>query len=123
MLKPYFSAILWAILVLFLCGINGSSLPQLEIDFAIGIDKIAHILLFGIQAWFLMLAFRKSGKIPALKFAFLAALISSLYGVFIEVLQATVFINRMFDYADMLANAFGAFLTIPLGSLLLVKKI
>ncbi len=40
----------------------------------------------------------------------------------IEILQGTIFVQRTFDFEDMLANAIGAALTIPF-ALLLVKKI
>ncbi len=122
MIKAYRYVILWALFVLFLCGINGSNLPDLHFDFVLGIDKIAHMLLFGIQAWFILKASYKNKYKSYINFAFTAAIISSLYGVLIEVLQGLLFINRTFDYADMLANAIGAFLTIPLGYLWLNKR-
>jgi VanZ family protein len=36
-----------------------------------------------------------------------AFVISAVYGVIIEILQATVFINRSYDYMDMAANTIG----------------
>ena len=96
-------------------------MPQFEIDFILGIDKFAHMILFGIQAWLLVLAYRYQNKYPMLRFAFQAAIFSTIYGAVIEVLQATIFINRSFDYADMLANASGAFLCIPL-SIIFFKR-
>lgn len=121
MIKAYRFAILWALFVLFLCGINGSNLPDLHFNFVLGIDKIAHMFLFGIQAWLILKASHKKYNKSFIIYAFYAAIFSSLYGVLIEVLQGLLFVNRTFDYADMLANAIGACLTIPLGFLLIKK--
>ncbi|MDP1726119.1 MAG: VanZ family protein [Bacteroidota bacterium] len=122
MIKTYRFAILWALFVLFLCGINGSNLPDLHFDFVLGIDKIAHMFLFGLQAWFILKASYKNHDKSYFVYAVTATVISSLYGILIEVLQGVLFINRTFDYADMLANAMGAFLSIPFGYLLLKKR-
>ncbi len=121
-MKAYKFAFGWALIILFLCGINGSSLPKIDFNFTFGIDKLAHIFLFGMEAWLLFKASIKSAKKTVLQYALQAAAISSLYGVLIEILQGTIFVQRTFDFEDMLANAIGAALTIPL-ALLLVKKV
>ena len=106
----YKVAILWALFILGACGINGNSLPQVSFD--IGIDKIAHMLFFAILSilvWW-----------PTKNNLLWAIVISTAYGILIEYLQMTVFINRSFDYADMLADAVGAILCYPISKL--VKK-
>lgn len=103
-LTLYWKALLWAFLILGACGINGNSLPKLSFDF--GIDKIVHFFLFAVQAILIYL--------PTKKNIWVAILLSSFYGAFIEFLQMTVFVNRSFDLADMLADAVGALLCLPL---------
>ncbi len=103
-LTVYWKALLWAFLILVACGMNGNSLPKLSFDF--GIDKIVHFFLFFIQAMLIYL--------PNKKQLWVAILLSSCYGALIELLQMTVFINRSFDFADMLADVIGALLCLPI---------
>jgi VanZ family protein len=103
-IKLYWKALLWAFLILGACGINGDKIPKVSFDF--GIDKIVHFILFGLLALLIYL--------PQRKYLILGILLSCLYGVVIEFLQMTVFTNRSFDYADMVADAIGALLCYPL---------
>ena len=103
-IKLYWKALLWAFLILGACGINGKSLPTISFDF--GIDKVVHFVLFGVLALLIYLPQRKN--------LVLGIVLSASYGVIIEYLQMTVFVNRSFDYADMLADAIGAILCYPL---------
>jgi VanZ family protein len=100
----YWKALIWAFFILIACGVNGSSIPKVSID--IELDKIAHFILFLVQAILIY--------IPQKKNLAWAILISVMYGVLLEFLQMTVFINRSFDYADMLADAIGAVMSYPL---------
>jgi VanZ family protein len=110
-IKKYKLAILWALISLTACGINGQSLPKISFNF--GIDKIAHFVLFGIQAWLIIRAnYVKGQKLPW-KIVHTAVAISLVYGIFIEGLQATVFVNRSYDYVDMIADGVGALFCYP----------
>lgn len=100
-LRTYRTALIWALFVLLVCGVNGKYIPEVHFMDFIGPDKLAHIGLFGLQAWFI---YRDDVKHRRL----IAFLISAGYGIIIEILQATVFTGRSYDYADMLANALGA---------------
>jgi VanZ family protein len=102
----YYQAILWSFISLFACGINGKNIPHISFD--IGIDKIAHLVLFGMQSFLISYAYHKGKQRIHWNNVHLAVLIGILYGVFIEFLQYAVFINRSYDYADMLADAAGA---------------
>ena len=109
-LNSYKFSLIWALVILLLCGMNASSLPHIRFNFVFDIDKLAHFMLFGMFA-FLLIESRKKFREwqqPFSQLVFPAFLISSLYGVLIEILQATVFTSRSFDYHDMLANAIGA---------------
>lgn len=112
----YRYAILWAMISLTACGINGNALPKINVDF--GIDKVAHFVLFGVQAWLIILASRvnRNGSIEKIKWksVHIAVIISLLYGIFIEILQATVFVNRSYDFADMVADGIGTLFCYPL---------
>lgn len=112
----YRYAILWAMISLTACGINGNALPKINVDF--GIDKVAHFVLFGVQAWLIILASRvnRNASIEKIKWksVHIAVIISLLYGIFIEILQATVFVNRSYDFADMVADGIGTLFCYPL---------
>jgi VanZ family protein len=110
-MRKYRLSVLWALFALFLCGVNGSSLPKISFDL-FEIDKLAHMALFGIQAWIIyyegVWKAKVAEKEKVWKVTLQAFLWSALYGALIEGLQMTVFVGRSFDWADMLADAIGA---------------
>ena len=55
-IKIYKYAYLWAILTTFLCGTNGNNIPQFSFTNLIGIDKFAHMLLFGTETFLIAIA-------------------------------------------------------------------
>ncbi len=105
----YTYSLLWALFILCVCGMNGSYIPQIHFTDIIQPDSLAHITLFGLQTWFI--ATDRKRKSPSnglsLRLILPAFVISAMYGLIIEVLQATVFINRSYDYMDMAANTLG----------------
>jgi VanZ family protein len=105
-LRKYYLAVLWSLLSLVACGINGNSLPHVSFD--IGVDKIAHFILFGVQSFLIVQAHHIGRKDVDWGNVHKAVLIGISYGIFIEFLQYAVFINRSYDYADMLADGLGA---------------
>ncbi len=114
-LKKYYLAILWAIISLAACGINGQSLPRVSFEL-IGIDKLAHFILFGMQSFLIIFAHQKGRVGIDWKQVHVAIAIGIIYGIFIEFLQYAVFVNRSYDYVDMAADALGA-----LGCYLIVR--
>lgn len=110
-MRKYRLSVLWALFALFLCGVNGSSLPKISFDL-FEIDKLAHMALFGIQAWIIyyegVWKAKVAEKEKVWKVTLQAFFWSALYGALIEGLQMTVFVGRSFDWADMLADAIGA---------------
>jgi len=105
-IKKFYLPLIWAVISLFACGVNGKSLPVVSFD--LGIDKLAHFCLFGMQAWLIIFAHYRSKKSISWANVHVAVLLSIAYGIVLEGMQATVFINRTYDYADMLANSIGA---------------
>lgn len=110
-LKTYKLAYIWAIIVTFLCGTNGNNLPHFEFSSLLRIDKIAHLFLFGTETYLIAIASKKSTVSKSnFRIIFPAFAIGAVFGVIIEILQATVFPNRSFDYMDMIANTIGCLL-------------
>jgi len=100
--------ILWTLFVLLLCGLPGNQFEGTH-SF-VGFDKLLHALLFGTLSILLIVGFLKQDQMALLrKRAILISVVFSvLYGILIEVLQGTVFVDRAVEPDDALANAVGA---------------
>ncbi len=99
-------AIIWAVCILILCIMNPSKLPSIRVNWDIGPDKFAHFTMFAIMSFSLIIGIQKLDWKK--KYYLFAGIISSAYGVIIEIIQGSFFVYRSFDYADMIANAIGA---------------
>jgi VanZ family protein len=108
--KKFLAAAAWAMLILVLCGIPGKKIPELTFLQWLKPDKVVHLLLFGIQCYLLLRAFRSDGvPEPLRRRAVPASLFLAIgYGALVEWLQVTVFIDRSGDVRDAAANAAGA---------------
>ncbi|MCC7232303.1 MAG: VanZ family protein [Bacteroidia bacterium] len=103
-------SIAWACFIMILCGIPGDDLPRLTFLEWLKPDKIIHLILFGIQTILLIGSFRhltRESTFQKHPFTW-AVVLSGLYGIIVEILQGTVFINRSMDARDALANIAGA---------------
>lgn len=96
----------WVLLILILCGLPGDQFKDAKHEH---LDKVIHVILFGIL--FLLLAvgflkqrafgFLRSWAIPK------AAIICVVYGVLIELAQWLVFSGRSLEFYDIVANIVG----------------
>tara|TARA_B110000046_G_C12742185_1_gene293095 strand:+ start:237 stop:614 length:378 start_codon:yes stop_codon:yes gene_type:complete len=109
--------IAWAFFVLLLCALPGGQFQEARHEH---LDKIIHIILFGLLFVLLTVGFIKQQN-----FAFLRSNVKFkvwigcvCYGVLIELMQGTIFIDRSIEVSDMLANMVGA--TIGLGAFLTI---
>ncbi|MGB3946760.1 MAG: VanZ family protein [Bacteroidia bacterium] len=119
-LKYNWQAMLWALVILILCGIPGKDIPHISFLELLSFDKFVHAGVFFVlitlclrgfllQTRFLKL--QQSAKQIALVFCIL-------YGVLMEVMQGTLFEGRSASLLDIVANSFGCVV-----GLLLYKKI
>jgi len=111
-LRHTWPALLWAVIVMVLCGLPGEQIPELTFLEWLRPDKIVHLILFGVQSYLLCVGLKRQTSFPALagNAILIALTISIVYGALIEVLQDTIFINRNGDIRDAIANAIGALL-------------
>lgn len=102
--------ILWAVLILILCGMPGDQIPRLDFWEFLKFDKVVHFILFAMQVLIITIGFRKQHNRKWLRYhALSSALAFGLgYGILTEVLQLLVFRLRHFDYMDVAANSAGA---------------
>lgn len=73
-------------------------------------DKLAHMVLFGIQFWFLAIGQSKKYvfSYKRMRVGRVAFIITLLYGAGIELMQGYLLSGRTMDIMDMLANTIGA---------------
>lgn len=104
--------ILWALFILFLCGIPGDQVPEPGFLDLFLFDKLVHASLFLVLAFLLSVGFKRQPSYPLLQAHSKKAvfLISTLYGILLELLQYLFFFDRSFEQGDILANTAGALL-------------
>ena len=103
-------ALLWALFILALCGLPGSAIPELTFLDWLKPDKIVHLVLFGVLS-FLLIRGVTGSETSAFWAAYpktFSVVASSLYGVFVELLQEYFFEDRHGDVYDLIADAIGA---------------
>ena len=106
------AAIIWAGIILYMCLIRISELPEVKIPY---IDKVVHTFFYFVFSllWFFALrfSFEKQSQAKLLRLVFLIAF---LFGIAIELFQAFFTTYRSGDVTDVVANTFGILLAIVL---------
>jgi VanZ family protein len=87
-----------------LCAMPGRFVPGAWWLDLLSADKLVHISVFFVLGFLVFLALRQRGA-PARYFWFGLVV---MYGVMLEIMQATMFSERSAEFADMLANTMGA---------------
>lgn len=87
-----------------------SGIKSVKLLDLLSFDKLAHMLMFALQFWFLAI-----GLVKQYKFSYkrnrassIAFLIAVSYGGLIELMQGYVLSGRTMDIMDMIANIIGA---------------
>ncbi len=102
-------AMLWALLILILCGMPGRDIPHISFLELLNFDKFVHATIFFI---FILLTIRgfilQTGFLKLQQHAKPAAFFLCVtYGGLMEVMQGTFFAGRSMDMYDFIANTFG----------------
>ena len=103
-------SILWALVILFLCGIPGRHIPHIHLLELISFDKYVHFGMFFLLILLTARGFLLQTSYPDLKIKakLYSLLICIFYGGLIEILQGTIFLERSADWFDFLADAVGS---------------
>jgi VanZ family protein len=109
---PRTAALLWAVLILILCGTPGSYVPSASWMEMLSVDKLVHAGIFFVQATLCFLIVKRSESATSGHYLWLTACI--FYGVLLEWLQANVFSERSSDIYDMAANTAGCLIALVL---------
>ena len=102
--------ILCGIIILILTGLPGSLFPRVKP--AIGLDKVAHILMYAGFAYACLWGYRKqfvsNGLAYKKRAIFLTVIISIAYGGLTEIMQETItLLRRSGDWRDLIADTIG----------------
>jgi hypothetical protein len=110
-LKYLWAALICTLVIFILCVIPGQDLPKVGI---INSDKAVHSVMFGALTYLYAILLNKQTTYQFLNRHYLvfAFLFSTLYGGFMEILQANLDINRAGDWFDFLFDGIGALATI-----------
>lgn len=99
---------MWALIVLVLSSLPGGEVNKLPFLDKLYIDKLAHIFMYALLSFLLSDAFSAYKKNPLSLYILYTMIIAVFYGVFIEIMQQFVFVERSAEFFDIIANAFGA---------------
>ncbi|KYG85702.1 hypothetical protein AWW67_00200 [Roseivirga seohaensis] len=105
-IKQYWASVLWAIVLAVLMLLPQDSFPESKL---LSYDKLAHLGVFGILSFLVLLGKRnKEDKVRLENKSLIRALtICIVYGLVLESLQSVV-PGRMTDIYDLLSNTIGA---------------
>ena len=113
----FIPALLWAVLIFTLS--TGHSVQVPRFSNLLEPDKLAHAAAYFVLAALLLWGIHRTiGVTPGTMAA--AIVISSLYGISMEVIQYTFFPNRLFEILEIIANIIGSILGV-LGLNFLIK--
>ncbi len=108
----FFPAIIWGLIILYLSSGPGIQLPPSFWDF-IAIDKVGHLVFYGVLAFLIAYGFYKIGNQSInKKMLFISLIVSSIYGICLEFMQYSFFPNRFFEILDIIANISGSIIGI-----------
>nr|WP_315262533.1 VanZ family protein [uncultured Flavobacterium sp.] len=103
-------ALLWTGIVTYLCLIQSSDVPVINIP---NLDKCIHAFFYFVFTFVWFLFFRKQLKFESFfKPLLISFVFSFVFGIVIEVLQGLVTTTRQADIWDGVANLFGAMLSV-----------
>jgi glycopeptide antibiotics resistance protein len=102
-------AMLWALLILILCGMPGKDIPHISFLELLSFDKFVHASIFFVFILLTIRGFVLQTRYPKLQRSArpIAFAICVAYGGAMEIMQGTVFTDRSADIFDFIANSFG----------------
>lgn len=102
-------AMLWALIILILCGIPGRDIPHISFLELLSFDKFVHAGIFFILILLVIRGFLLQTNFSNLQHhaKFIAFIICIIYGGSLEIMQGTLFVERSADVFDFIANSVG----------------
>ena len=94
------AAALWTVLILALCSIPGSELPEVNV---VGFDKVGHLVIFAVFGWLWM----RRGEQRVVARGMTVIGLGLVYAIATEVYQGLMPLGRIPDPYDVIANGVG----------------
>ena len=100
---------LWALVILILCGMPGKDIPHISFLELLSFDKFVHAGIFFVLILLTVRGFIMQTRFLQLKDSakVIAFIICVIYGGSLEIMQGTIFVDRSADVYDFIANSFG----------------
>lgn len=113
-IKQHINSLLWALIIMILCGAPSSSFPTVRFFNIPHFDKVVH---FGLYVVFTLLILSETNTQRMFGGLDRKAIIVSLsiaiaYGLLIEIMQLLVFESRGAEFWDFVANTIGAIVAV-----------
>ena len=107
---------LWALIILILCGIPGRDIPHISFLELLSFDKFVHAGIFFVLVLLTIRGLILQGRYKDIntKPKMFAGFVCISYGGLLEVMQGTLFSERSADVYDFIANSFGCIIGIIL---------
>ena len=120
-LKYNIWGILWVLLILVACSTPGEQLPPAPF---FNFDKLVHFFFYGMLQFLFLRGFLLQHQWKWLRKHYIATsmVVSSLYGIWIELMQGYAWRNRSLDINDMVANVVGVILATIIWAFVFRKK-
>jgi VanZ family protein len=106
--RSFLLAVVWAIIIFVLCATPGHYIPSAHWLDLFSVDKFVHASVFFVLTILCLFAAAKENKPRAVKVGLL--IICVFYGGLLEIMQATLFVNRGAEWLDFVANSVGCLL-------------
>jgi hypothetical protein len=115
LLHTKWPAILWSVIIFLLLAMPSSGLETRTLIKIPGFDKLVHFVLFAAYSF---LWYRYAGAVKTTGNKALVIIIGSgcLFGIAMEFVQLHPWVNRDFEWGDMVADSLGA------GIIFLIRK-
>ncbi|MDI1355237.1 MAG: VanZ family protein [bacterium] len=97
--------VIWALTIFALCAVPGEYIPSEDWMELLSLDKLVHAGIFFILACLFFIMGIKLHHKEWIIYVYVA--LCMLYGLALEMMQATLFRNRSADWKDMIANTCG----------------
>lgn len=107
MFRHFLPGIVWALVILILCGIPGRDIPHISFLELLSFDKFVHAAIFFVLYILFRRSLNNAGIALTTERRFILFFSCIIYGGLLEIMQGLVFEERSADLYDFIANSFG----------------
>lgn len=102
---------IWAGFILLLSVLPGGAVNFPHLFNFLPVDKLVHIFIYAVFVFVMMVGFKKQYTFTWLRYhtASVAIITAIVYGIFMELLQGFVIMDRNLEFYDIAANTLGSF--------------